>query len=495
VWLLITCTLVTTLYATSLTIANVSLPQIQGALSASPDQISWVVTANLIATAVTIPLAGWIASRFGRRRAMIWGIAGFSVATIMCGFAASLAELVFWRVLQSAFGSPLTPISQSVVIDEFTGTKRGPALAIYSMGVSIPPTLAPLIGGYISEQISWRWVFFILVPIALLACIGTLTSIKPDPPRDERPKLDWFGFLSLSIAVACIQLMLDRGERQEWFGSTEIIVAALLAVFFGWIFLAHSLMNDRPFIDLSLLLERNFALGIGISTVFGMLFVTPMVLVPAMLQQLRDLPEFTAGTLIAARGAGTILSMLIMILFANSWNPRLLFLIGFGMHTIAGLEMARFEMNVSLSKVAWVMGLQGFGVGWLWVPMTLVTFSNLDPRRSAEGAALFHFARSVGSSYYISGSIAVVFHTQKVNYGELVQWINPFSAPLNLQIAKGGWSTESATGLAQIAGEVARQATNIGYINAFNLYLWTSLLVYPLIALITWPPTGYRPRA
>lgn len=493
-WLLITCTLVTTLYATSLTIANVSLPQIQGALSASPDQISWVVTANLIATAVTIPLAGWIASRFGRRRAMIWGIAGFTAATVMCGFATSLAELVFWRVLQSAFGSPLTPISQSVVIDEFTKAKRAPALAIYSMGVSIPPTLAPLIGGYVSEQISWRWVFFILVPIALLACVGALTAIKPDPPRDERPKLDWIGFLSLSIAVACIQLMLDRGERAEWFGSTEIIIEALLAVVFGWIFVAHSLTKNRPFIDPRLLLERNFALGIGISAVFGMLFVTPMVLVPAMLQQLRNLPEFTVGLLIASRGAGTILSMMIMVFFASSWHPRVLFLIGFGMHTIAGLEMARLDMNVSLLEVAWVMGLQGFGVGWLWVPMTLVTFSNLDPRRSAEGAAMFHFVRSLASSYYISASIVVVFHTQKINYGELVQWINPFSAALKLQTALGGWSTETATGLAQIAGEVSRQATNIGYINSFNLFLWTSLLVYPLIALIAWPPSGYRPQ-
>ncbi len=494
VWLLITCTLVTTLYATSLTIANVSLPQIQGALSASPDQISWVVTANLIATAVTIPLAGWIAARFGRRRAMIWGIAGFIGATVMCGFATSLAELVFWRVLQSAFGSPMTPISQSVVIDEFTGAKRGPALAIYSMGVGIPPTLAPLLGGYISEQISWRWVFFILIPLALVAFAGALTAIKPDPPREERPKLDWTGFLSLSIAVGCLQLMLDRGERAEWFGSTEIIVACALALLFGWIFLMHSLTKDRPFLDPRLLLERNFALGIGISAIFGMLFVTPMVLVPAMLQQLRDLPEFTVGMLIASRGAGTAVSSLIMILFASSWNPRLLFLIGFGLHTYAGLEMTRFETNVSLSEVAWAMGVQGFGVGWLWVPMTLVTFSNLDPRRSAEGAAMFHFVRSVGSSFYISASVVVVFHTQKISYGELVQWINPFSAPLNLQIAMGGWSTDSATGLARIAGEVGRQATNIGYINAFNLYLWTSLLVYPLIALIVWPPTGYRSR-
>lgn len=492
-WLLITCTLVTTLYATSLTIANVSLPQIQGALSAGPDQVAWVVTANLIATAVTIPLAGWISSRFGRRRAMIWGIIGFGAATVMCGFATSLGELVFWRVVQSAFGSPLTPISQSVVIDEFTGARRGPALSIYSMGVGIPPTLSPLIGGYVSEQLSWRWVFFILIPLALIALAGAITALKPDPPRAERAKLDWTGFLSLSIAVASIQLMLDRGERAEWFGSMEIIIAAALALLSGWIFLAHSLTSDRPFLDPRLLLERNFALGIGISAIFGMLFVTPMVLIPAMLQQLRDLPEFTVGVLIAARGAGTALASLIMILFANSWNPRVLFFIGFGMHTYAGLKMATFDMNVTLADVVWAMGLQGFGVGWLWVPMSLVIFSNLDPRRSAEGAAMFHFVRSVASSYFISASIVVIFHTQKVSYSEMVQWINPFNHRMSLPSVMGGWSTESTAGLARIAAEVTRQATTIGYINAFNLFLVTSLLVFPLIALIAWPPTGYAP--
>ena len=493
-WLLITCTMVTTLYATTITIANVSLPQIQGALSASPDQVAWVVTANLIATAVTIPLAGWISGRFGRRRVMIWGVTGFAVATLMCGLSTSLTELVFWRVVQSGFGSPLTPIVQSIVIDNFTGAKRSRALAIYSMGVSIPPTLAPVLGGYVSEEISWRWVFFILLPLALIALIGTLTAIKPDPPREDRARLDWTGFLSLAITVACIQLMLDRGEREGWFDSPEIILECALAVLFGWIFLAHSLTTDKPFLDPRLMLERNFALGVGIAAIFGMLFVTPMVLVPAMLQQLRDFPEFTVGTLIAARGAGTVVSMIMLIWFANSWNPKLLFLIGFGLHTYAGLEMAAFDMNVSMPEVVWAMGVQGFGVGWLWVPMSLVIFSNLDPRRSAEGAALFHFVRSTASSYYISASIVVVFHTQKMSYSELVQWINPFNAHTSFESGAGAWNVDNAAGLAGVAGEVARQATNIGYINSFNLYLWTSLLVYPLIALVVWPPKGFQGR-
>ncbi len=494
-WLLITCTLVTTLYATTITIANVSLPQIQGALSASPDQIAWVVTSNLIATAVTIPLAGWLSGRFGRRRCMIWGVAGFAAATLMCGLSTSLAELVFWRVLQSAFGSPLTPIAQSVVIDEFTGEKRGAATAIYSLGVGVAPTLAPMLGGYVSEEYSWSWVFFILIPVALIALAGVLMFIKPDPPREDRPKLDWTGFITLSIAVACVQLMLDRGEREEWFDSIEIILECALALLCGWIFMVHSLTSDRPFLDPHILLERNYALGIGIAGIFGMLFVTPMVMMPAMVQQLRDVPEFTVGILIAMRGIGTGVSQIVMIFFAHRWNPRLLFLIGFASHTYAGLMMAGFDMNVSLTEISWAMAIQGFGVGWIWVPMTLVTFSNFDPRRSAEGMALFHFIRSIGSSYYISASFVVVFHTQKINYSDLVQWINPFSDRLALSGAAGIWNTDSTTGLANMAGEVARQATTIGFINSYNLFLWISLLVYPLIALIVWPPRGYRPRA
>lgn len=491
-WLLITCTMVTTLYATTITIANVSLPQIQGALSASPDQVAWVITSNLIATAVTIPLAGWISNRFGRRRAMLWGVAGFAGATLMCGLSTSLTELIFWRVVQSAFGSPLTPIAQSVVIDNFVGAKRSRALAIYSMGVSVPPTIAPVLGGYVSEEISWRWVFFILLPLALVAFIGVYSAVKPDPPPEERRKLDWTGFISLSITVACIQLMLDRGERAEWFGSTEIVLACALAVISGWIFLTHSLTTDRPFLDPRLLLDRNFALGIGIAIVFGALFVTPMVLVPAMLQQLRDFPELTIGTLIAARGAGTILSMLIVIAFANSWDPRILFLIGFGMHTYAGVEMAHFNLNVSTADVVWAMAVQGFGVGWLWVPMTLVIFSNLDPRRSPEGAAFFHFVRSIASSYFISASFVVVFHTQKISYSELIKSVNPYDLRFSFERLLGSWTIDTPAGLAGIAGEVASQSTNIGFINAFNLYLWASLLVYPMIALIVWPPTGFK---
>ena len=482
-WILITCTLVTTLYGTNLTIANVSLPQIQGALSASPDQISWVVTSNLIATAVTIPLAGWIANRFGRRRSMIWGVMGFAIATLMCGLSTSLAELILWRVLQSAFCSPLAAIAQSVVIDEFTGERRAKATSIYMMGVGIPATVAPIISGYVCEELSWSWVFFILLPVAFLALFGLLKSIKPDPPSPRNITLDWIGFISLAVMIACIQLVLDRGEREEWLSSGEILLECFLIIIFGWIFFSHSLTAKLPLFDLRLFLERNFALGIGIHCIFGMLFVTPMVLIPSMLQQLTEVPDFTVGILISLRFIATAIAMLIMVFFASQWHPKFLLLLGFGLHTYAGIQMATFDMNTSIFEMAWALSITGLGVGFLWVPMTIVTFSNLDPKRSVEGAMMWNFMRSIGSSFYISLSFIVIFHTQKINYATLVQWINPYINHLKSDFLKGDQSS-----LISAVGEISQQATNISYINSFNFFLWTSLLAYPLIMLISWPP-------
>jgi DHA2 family multidrug resistance protein len=487
-WVLITCTLVTTLYATTITIANVSLPQIQGAMSASPDQVAWVITANLIATAITIPAAGWLSARMGRKRAMIWGVGGFAFATLMCGFSNSLGELILWRVVQSACGSPLTPISQSLVIDQFPGAKRGPAIAIYGIGVVLGPTIAPLIGGYVSEEYSWRWVFFVLVPLAVMAFAGLLLFVKETKAADDSAKLDWTGFLSLAVMVSCLQLILDRGGRLEWFTSTEIVFEALLVGIAGWIFISHSLTTAKPFLDPRLLLNRNFTVGLGISFIFGALFVTPMVVLPVMLQQLRDISEFTIALLLAARGIGTFVAQILMVWISTRWTPRAMLLVGFGAHTWAGFQMMEFDANVTLMDVAISNCIQGFGVGFLWVPITLVVFSNLDPKRTPEGSGIFHFVRSVGSSYFISFSFALAFYTQNMNYSDLVQWISPFNEFFRYPLTSGAWDLRSPTELAMLSDEVSRQAITIGYINTFHLFTWASLLVYPLIALVVWPP-------
>ena len=477
-----------------MTIANVSLPQIQGALSAGPDQVAWVVTANLIATAVTIPLAGWMSNRFGRRRVMIFGVTGFAVSTLLCGLSSSLEALIFWRVFQSAFCSPLAAVAQSVVIDEFPGEQRPRAVAIFMMGVGIAPTIAPLLGGYVCEILSWSWVFYIMLPIAILAFFGLFIFVRPDPPKKDRAELDWIGFLSLVAMISSIQLVLDRGEREEWLSSLQIVFACFCAVISGWIFITHSLTKERPLIDLKLFMERNFVLGILIHAIFGMLFITPMVLMPSLLQQLQDVPEFEAGLLIAIRGAATTISMLLMVWGASKWDPRLLLLFGFGTHTYAGLTMAGFDMNTSFLEVSWVMFAQGFGVGCLWVPMTLVTFSNLALDRSAEGAMMWNLVRSIASSFYISLSFIVIFHTQKMSYRELAQWIIPFDDRFEFGVLQSFWNSNEFSNVLQLSSEVTRQAANIGYINVFHLFLWASILAYPLILLISWPPKGSTRR-
>ena len=489
---LLSCTLVTILYAATITIANVSLPQIQGALSASPDQIAWVVTSNLIATAVTIPAAGWLSARFGRRRTVIAGISGFAVSSTLCGLSTSLEELIFWRVVQSACGSPLTPIAQSLVLDQFSGRRRGPAIAIFGIGVVLGPTLAPLAGGYVSEEWSWRWVFFILVPVALAALLGVIFFIKEAPPTGRRARLDWTGFLSLAVAVSCVQLVLDRGELEGWFTSTEIVLETFLGVVAGWIFIVHSLTARNPFLDPRLLSEWNFCIGMAIILIFGMLMVTPMVLLPAALQQLRDFPDFTVGLVLAVRGLGTLVSQILMLVVSNRWDPRVIMVIGFGAHTSAGWAMGQFDINVTMWDVVWTSALQGFGVGCLWVPITLVVFSNLPLERTAEGAGMFHFIRSIASSYFISACFVVVFHSAKMNYADMTNHISLFNEMLSFPWVRGGYDIESIGGLARVSGEIARQSLMIGYINAFQLFTWASVAVFPLIFLVRWPPRPSR---
>ena len=353
------------------------------------------------------------------------------------------------------------------------------------------PTLAPLLGGYVSEELSWRWIFFILVPMAFIALLGLLLFVKEETGPDRNARLDWTGFLSLSICVSCIQLVLDRGERLDWFASAEIVIETFVAGVSGWVFLVHSLTADRPFIDLRLLINRNFAVGLGIAFLFGSLFVTPMVLLPVLLQQLRDIPEFIVALLIAGRGLGTFTSQVMVVFLTNHIGPRPMLLIGFGAHTLAGLQMVSFDVNVTLEQVAIANMIQGFGVGFLWVPITLVLFSNFDPDRTPEGSGIFHFVRSVGSSYFISGSFVLAFHTEKMNYANLVQWISPFSETLRNQVSAAGggmWTADSQVALMALSSEVTRQAVTIGFLNAFHLFMWASLLVYPLIALVAWPP-------
>ena len=480
--ILATCTMVTFLYAMTVTIANVSLPQMQGALSASPDQIAWVVTSNIVATAVMTPLAGWLTTRFGRRRLCNACVLGFGIASLGCGLADSLTELVLFRALQGAIGAPLVPLSQAIVLDTYAKRHHGVAIALFGVGSVLGPVVGPVLGGWLAETYNWRWVFYMIVPFAVISLIGSMAFIHDREPA-TRLRLDWLGFVLLSAALASTQLMLDRGERADWFDSAEIVTWATLAGLALYAFIAHSATAERPFLDPRLFADRNFSVGIVLIFVFGMLNITPMTLLPPLLQGVSGYPDSVIGFVLGARGLGTMAGFFLMI-FANRLDPRAMIVLGFLLQAVAGWQLTQLDVSPSTSDVFWPMALQGLGVGVLWVPITIVSFSTLPSAYVSEGSAVYHMVRNIGSSIHISLSIALVVHMTRTGYAELAERVTPYSGSLSMPWVTGAWNLEDARGLAAVSREMARQAAMIGYLDAFVFFVATSLVVLPLVLLI-----------
>jgi len=480
--ILVTLTSTVALYAMTVTIANVSLPQMQGALSATTDQIAWVVTFNIVATAVATPMTGWLTARFGQRKLLLGAVGGFAVASLLCGLADSLEMLVLFRVLQGAFGAPLPPLSQAIVLQTYPQRLHGPVTAVFGMGVVLGPIIAPAIGGYLSEEYGWRWVFYMIVPFAVASFIACWAFV-PEGGRQARVRLDWTGFLVISAAVASLQLMLDRGERLSWFESPEIVIELSIAVIGLYLLLVHSATHDRPFLNPALFRDRNFVVGMLLTLIFGMLNFTPMTLLPPMMKALQGYPDSVIGVLLATRGAGTLLGFFALLIGARA-DPRIWLVLGFGLQGLAGLYMTGFDITVPYGNIVVASFLQGLGVGFLWVPLTLITFSTLNPVLLPDGSAIFHLLRNLGSSIHISISVALVLHTTKINYGHLTEAISAFEKQLQFPWVLGHWSADSTGGLAALSGEVQRQGLMIGYLNAFYFYAFTAFAVLPLIALV-----------
>jgi DHA2 family multidrug resistance protein len=300
-----TLTFVTILYAMAVTIVNVALPDIRGALSATQDQVTWVVTANLIATAVATPIAGWAAGRFGVRRLMLTGTILFTLSSILCGMALSLESLVGFRILQGLSGAPLIPLSQAILLARFPKNLHNKAMAIWGMGTVLGPIIAPSVGGYLSEAYGWRWVFYLIVPFGIVATTGVWFTIRATGQR-AKLRLDFFGFITLAIVVTALQLILDRGERLDWLTSPEIIIEITVLGLAFYLFIAHTFTSDAPFVRPGLFKDRNYTMGVIMLFIFGLLNFVPMVLFPPLLQEIRGFPPSVIGLLLAARGAGTL---------------------------------------------------------------------------------------------------------------------------------------------------------------------------------------------
>ena len=468
--ILAACVLGSTLYATTLLVASTLLPQMQGSFAATPDEIAWTTTFNILATAIVTPMTGWLVARFGRRRTMVACVAGFTVATWLCGQAESLETIVLWRIVQGGVGAPVIPLSNAIVLDSFPRRQAGLVSSIFGMTVVLGPVVGPAVGGWLAEIYNWRWAFYMIVPAGVLATLALRLTLPADQPGEiRRVPLDWTGFLALATAIACVQLILSRGQRLDWYESPEIIAETVIAILAFWVFLAHSLTAERPFLDLRLLRDRNYALGLLLVFIYGMVNFTPIVLLPTLLQSYAGYPDSIIGLIVGYRGIGGTIGFGLTLIIGR-WDPRIGMTIGFGLMGLSGLWLMTLDLNVNLELLLWNSALQGLATGITWVPLTVLTFATLDTRHTAEAMSLFHLLRNLGSSLFISLSVTEIVRSTTRNYSRMTEMVSPYNRALQLPDVLGGWTMETLQGLARLSREIDRQAAMIGYVNAFGLY-------------------------
>jgi DHA2 family multidrug resistance protein len=485
--------LATVMQVLDTTIANVALPSIQGGLSATTEQAAWVLTSYIVAAAIMTPATGFLAGRMGRKRLFAASVAGFTLASMACGAATSLSELVAFRLFQGVCGAALVPLSQSVLLDTYPKERHGQAMALWGVGVMVGPILGPTLGGVITEAYNWRWVFYVNLPFGLLALAGILIFL-PETERDRERPFDVFGFTLLAVALGSLQLMLDRGAQLDWWGSGEIVTEAVVAAVALYAFLVHMFTASHPFLEPGLFRDRNLAVGTLFMFVVGIVLLATIALLPPFLQNLMGYPVVTTGLVLAPRGIGTMAAMLVVGRIVGRVDARVLITAGLLMTALSLWEMAGFNTQVGVADIVRTGVIQGLGLGFIFVPLSTIAFSTLEPRYRNEGTAMFSLMRNIGSSVGISVVFTLFGRNTQVNHAALAEAVNPynpaFQGPLH-----PGWGLDSAAGLAAVNAEVTRQAATIAYLNDFLLMMYVTLAAVPLLLLLKGPPKKTAPAA
>jgi DHA2 family multidrug resistance protein len=473
----------TIMQALDTTIANVALPYMQGSLSASLDQINWVLTSYIVAAAImTAPIA-WVADRFGRKRLFIVCAAGFTAASVLCGLAQNIEEMVAFRLLQGAFGAALVPLSQSVMLDSYSPAERGSAMAIWGIGVMLGPIMGPTLGAWLTDNYSWHWVFFINLPVGILTVLGLLAFMQETERQRDR-RFDWFGFLALAIGIGALQLVLDRGEQLGWFDSTEIIAEAIVSATGFYYFLAHSLTTATPFVRFELFRDRNFAAGCLFMAVIGVVLFGTMALVTPFMQNVIGYPILTAGNLLAARGIGTLIAMVIVGRLLRVIEARYLVLGGLALAVFTLHQMVGFTDQTSSRTIVLASVVQGFGLGLVFVPLSTVAFTTLPDHLRTEGTAILTLVRNIGSSVGISVMIAQLTNTTVRMHAHLAEFVTPFNNALQTPDVSSILSTATDAGRAMLEQLLTQQAAIIAYANDFKLLMYLTLVTIPLVFFI-----------
>jgi DHA2 family multidrug resistance protein len=475
------------------TIANVALPYIQGSVSASADQINWVLTSYIVAAAIMTPPSGFLSNRFGRKRVLLAAIAGFVVASILCGIAQSLFEIVAYRLMQGLFGAALVPLSQGILLDNYAPEERGSAMALFGVSVMVGPVLGPVIGGWLTDHISWRWVFYINLPIGLLAFAGIMIFVT-ETKRDAGAKLDWLGFGTLSVAIGSLQLFLDRGEQLDWFSSGEIVVEAAICAAAFYLFLVHTFTTRGPsFVNPRLFLDRNFSVSMFFIFIIGVTYLASLALMTPYLQTLMGYPVITAGIVMGPRGLGTMLCMFIVGRLIGKVDTRWLLSLGLGLTAWAMYDMTGWTPDVSQWTIVSVGFIQGAGLGFLFVPLTTVAFATLPAPMRPEGTGLYNLSRNIGSSAGISFVTALLADNVQVNHASIAAYVTPFNRAFGDPAIRDSLNPLTAAGRAALDGMITMQATIIAYLDDFKFMMILTLVAMPLVLLLRKPKAAPAP--
>jgi DHA2 family multidrug resistance protein len=480
-----TVMLATLMQALDTTIANVALPYMQGSLSATSDEINWVLTSYIVAAAIITPATGWLEARFGRKPLFLTSVIGFIATSMLCGAAVSLAQIVAFRLLQGVFGAPLVPLSQSVLLDAYPREQQGQAMAVFGLGVMLGPILGPTLGGWLTDSYSWRWVFYVNVPFGILCVLGILLFLGRRADRPMAGRLDWLGFATLSLGIGALQLFLDRGERLDWFASPEIRLEAALCVLGFYLFTVHTMSARNTFIDPALFRDRNFVIGIMLIFIVGVVLLATLAMLTPYLETLMNYPVLTAGLVLAPRGVGTMAAMVIAGQLLRYIDPRPLIVAGLGITGLALYLMTGFTPDVSQGTLVRTGLIQGFGIGCVFVPLSTVAFGTMAPALRTQATGLFNLMRNIGASIGISMMSYLLVRNSATEQAALVEHITPYRQFVRDYTHELNLAT--FTGRAALAQMVTAQAEAVAFIDNFKLMMFVSFLAIPLVLLVQRP--------
>ena len=473
----------TTVVILDMTIATIALPHMQGGLSATQDQISWVMTTYFMMQAITMSATGWLAGRVGRKRLFIGALAGFAVFSILSGNATSIEEILIFRALQGMFSAPLVPISQALMLDSNPRERHAQAMSIWGMGVMLAPVMGPVVGGWLTDEYSWRWVFYVSMPFSILGILGALLFIRETPKNLER-RFDVFGFTMLALALAATQFLLDRGESEGWFGSDMIITTTAIAVLSMYMFVVHSATTGNPFISPGILKDRNFMLGLGFMFLLGVLVLSMNVIMPLFLQNLRGYPILTAALVMMPRGLGSLFGLILAGRLSGKMDPRTQIAIGFASTAYSAYLFSTFTPDVGIWAFIFAAFFNGIGIGMIFVPLTAVCFWTLPANLRTEASTFTSLLRNYGSGIGVSIVVSVLSRTQSTSHAYMAERINPYSEAMQSPWMPEQWDILTSNGLALLNLEVNRQAMALGFLNDFTLIMIGSLLSAPLVFLL-----------